>query len=192
MSDLFLSPLIIVYGTKNPAHTKLLESGARSLADWRWTETIRVGMRAGGPYIVKADTELTDADIKGSSLILFGSPDDNRISERIVSSLAPYRSGHSVVPRDGAYAGATLALTIPSPLADGKLLGYVEPNLANFTETSIGEFFGYFQLRFRTYYEGTLVGYPAFCPDVFLVTDNVFRNVWSGWFDRNWENLQGQ
>jgi len=184
MADLFMRPLVIVYGTKNPSHKSLLESGARSLADWRWTEKIQVGMRAGGPYVVKADTELTDADIKGSNLILFGSPDDNLVSERIASSLAQYRSLNTL--------GATLGVTIPNPLAEGRLLGYIEPNLADATEASISEFFGYFQLRFRTYYEGTLVGYPAFCPDVFLVADNVFRDAWSGWFDRNWENLQGR
>ena len=192
MSDLFMTPLIIVYGTKNSAHANLLETGARALADWRWTEKIQVGMRAGGPYIVKADRDLAEADIMGSNIILFGSPEDNLVSERIASALAQYRSGNSVVPRSGTFARATLGLTIPSPLAEGKLLGYIEPNLTNFTEASIAQFFEYFQLRFRAYYQSTLVGFPAFCPDVFLVTDNVFRDVWSGWFDRNWENLRGR
>jgi hypothetical protein len=36
------------------------------------------------------------------------------------------------------------------------------------------------------------MGYPTFCSDVFVMTHNPFQDEWVGWFDRNWENLQGR
>ncbi len=33
---------------------------------------------------------------------------------------------------------------------------------------------------------------PTFCPDAFVMTPHPFRDEWSGWFDRNWESLQGR
>lgn len=187
---LFTKPLIIVYGTKNPESALILKAAAQMLADWSIRPGIEIGVKTG-IFKVKADTELTEEDIATHHLLLFGSAEENEISQRYSNAFTPfYQDGEFFI--DGVkYSGNGLCLTLPNPQVPGKLLGYMDVTRLLQSTGSANQYFLNFQFRLRNAYINELMGTPSFCPDVFVMTQHPQRDAWSGWFDRYWENLQG-
>ncbi len=186
IADLFTKPLIIVYGTQDQKSAQLLEAAARSLADWSPSNEIPIGMKTG-IFTVKSDTELTDEDMLTRNLILFGTPEENLISKWYSDALEPYYSGGDIYVSGKRYTRNVLYVTLPNPQAPGRLLGYIDCTRCLTSAESAKQYFSNFQFRLRNSYINELMGYPAFCPDIFIMTSHPFQDEWTGWFDRNWE-----
>lgn len=188
IADLFTKPLIIVYGTQDRESARLLESAARGLADWSPIYEFPLGMKTG-IYQVKSDTELTDEDMSTHNLILFGTPEENLISKQFSDAFEPYYSGGNIYAGGRSYTRNGLCVTLPNPKAPGRIIGYIDCSSFLDSAEAAKQYFFEFQFRLRNCYINELMGYPTFCPDVFVMTPHPFRDEWAGWVDRNWENL---
>lgn len=191
IADLFAKPLLIVYGTQNQNTAPVLEAAAQSLADWAPVSSFPIGMKTG-KYMVKSDKDVTDEDLSAYNLILLGNPRENLISARISGAVEPYYTGTSIRLDGKTYSQNGLCVTLPNPLARDKIIGYIDCTRLLNSPDAAKRYFFEFQFRLRNSYINELMGYPTFCPDVFVMTSNPFKDEWAGWFDRNWENLQGR
>lgn len=174
ISDAYYDGMIHVYGTHNPDHVAAMrqaaERGARGWPIWLWNHSQRV----------VADSDVTDEMMRTSHLVLYGSPGDNTVLERIAAQL-PIRAdatGVSVGGQrfEGSRVGAKFVY--PNPLAQGR---YV------IVQTGVTP-------------EAVASGYnlPDFVPDFFVYDQNTtrarprlvsgpFRPLASGFFDRHWQ-----
>ncbi len=116
-TDAYYGRMVHVYGTQNPDHQRALERaaqrGARGWPLWSWDLK----------QDVVADTEVDEAMMRGAHLVLYGSPGDNAVLERIAGAL-PIRAdengiivGRGDSPRrfDGRDVGARFVY--PNPLS---------------------------------------------------------------------------
>lgn len=191
VAGLFMKPLIIVYGTMDSQRSEALEAGARQLADWSWADDLRIGVKTG-MFRVKADTELTEEDIQDNNLILVGNSVENTITARIADTFAPYYSAGKITVDGQAFSEAGLCVTRPNPLAPQRIVTCFDMP-CDFIDSidDVVLWFRFFSLRLRNNHSET-GSYPGFCPDVMVLTEHPGIDAWSGWFDRNWENLEGQ
>jgi predicted esterase len=83
VDDAFLSPFVFVKPSGAPLNAALGEWTRRELAhaEKQWRGIFR------GDAPVKADTEITDADIAAKNLIVWGDPSSNAVLKRIVDRL---------------------------------------------------------------------------------------------------------
>jgi hypothetical protein len=101
---------IFVYGTGgDDAQKTAMEKRGRKMADW--------GL--GALFSVKADTEITDSDMKDASLLLIGTAANNRIIAKMADNL-PLRSTETGlilgdIKVDGP--GSSACITFPNPLS---------------------------------------------------------------------------
>jgi hypothetical protein len=114
LSDVFNFPFVGVVGTTGtPAETQAAEALATQFAT-DWNEY------AEGRVPILRDEEVTDPLLQEKSLVLFGTPESNRILSRIASQL-PFRlTRERVVLPDGKafpLAGNGLIFCYPNPLA---------------------------------------------------------------------------
>lgn len=191
IADLFAKPLLIVYGTQDPNTAQVLLEAAKSLADWSSIPEFPIGMKTG-IYMVKSDKEVAADDLSAYNLILLGNPGENLISARISRALEPYYTGGAISVDGKTYSQNGLCVTLPNPEARDRIIGYIDCTRFLTSSGAAKRYFFEFQFRLRNSYINELMGYPAFCPDVFVMTANPFKDEWAGWFDRNWENLQGR
>ncbi len=190
-ADLFTAPLLIVHGTRDAATADAWKTAAGELADWSYRPDMRFGVKTGR-FRVKADRDVTDQDMRSANLLLLGGPDQNAVSARLSGALAPYYSGGTVCVQGKRFGACTLCLVLPNPLAAGRIMGYMDASGFRISAEWARNMGRYFPLRFRNFYSNELLSYPAFSPDVFVFERNMFQDSWSGWFDRNWENLSGR
>lgn len=191
VAGLFMKPVIIVYGTMDIKRKESLEAGARQLADWSWTEAVPIGVKTGS-FRVKADTELTGRDIAENNLILIGNSKENSFTSRISEVFAPYYSNGKISINGKTFEGNGLCVTRPNPLAPERLVACFDiPSDFLSSKVDIIQWFRVFPYRMRYVHISESATYPAFCPDVMVLSKYPDVDVWSGWFDRNWENLKG-
>jgi pimeloyl-ACP methyl ester carboxylesterase len=114
IDDAFLSRFIIVQPTGAPFHAKTGEwvksEMDRAIGEWR--------RQFRGEAIVKKDTEITDADIAASNLILWGDPSSNQVLAKVIAKL-PIQWNAQTVAAGGASFNASMhapALIYPNPL----------------------------------------------------------------------------
>lgn len=192
VAGLFMKPVIIVYGTMDAQRRKILESGARQLADWSWTETMPIGVKTGS-FFVKADTELTEEDIANNNLILIGNSSENVFTARIAEAFTPFYLDGKISVNGNTYEGSGLCVTRPNPLAPEHVVTCFDiPDDFLASQADTIQWFRFFPLRMRNAQISEAASYPAFCPDVMVLTQHPGIDAWSGWFDRNWEDLEGQ
>ncbi len=116
--EAFFAPFLLVPGTRGDAQATAL------LAGWakRWAQEWRTF--ADGDPQVKNDTEVTDADIAGRNLILFGDRNTNavlaRIADRLPVELTP--TGYRLGDRKESASDVGLLMTYPNPLAPQRLV----------------------------------------------------------------------
>src|SRR5262249_51329360 len=83
IDDAFLDRFVMVKPTGTPLHEKtgkwVEAEMAHAVEHWR--------RQFRGEAIVKADTEITDADIANSNLVLWGDPQSNKLIARILDRL---------------------------------------------------------------------------------------------------------
>ncbi len=191
VAGLFMKPLIIVYGTMDSQRKDALEAGARQLADWSWTTSVPIGVKTGS-FCVKADTELTEAEIDANNLILIGNSSENAITARITEVFRPYYSKEKISVNGVIYDRSGLCVTRPNPLAPERIVACFDiPRDFLGSQSEVVQWFRFFPFRMRNAQITETASYPAFCPDVMVLTQHPGTDVWSGWFDRDWENLVG-
>jgi dienelactone hydrolase len=121
IDDAFTAPFLCVRGTgKKPWNEAVHKYGEAELQRFQeeWDRYFR------GELPVKLDTEVTDEDIAGHHLILFGDPGSNSLVAQVVDAL-PFRW----TPRQIVFAGKTYSssdhvpvLVYPSPLNSDHLI----------------------------------------------------------------------
>lgn len=190
-AGLFMKPLVIVYGTMDAQRKEALEAGARQLADWSWTESIPIGVKTG-TFRVKADTALTDEEIAENNLILIGNSSENAITARIAEAFKPYYSEGKISINGAGYDRSGLCVTRPNPLAPERIVACFDvPRDFLGSQADVAQWFRFFPFRIRNSQITETGTYPAFFPDVMVLTQHPGIDAWSGWFDRDWENLVG-
>jgi hypothetical protein len=192
IADLFTRPLVIAYGTRDQARRPVLESAARSLADWSWTQSIQIGDKTGR-FVVKADFAVTEEDLASKELLIVGNARENALAARASTAISPYYREGAASAGGKDFPGSGLALLLPSPFAPGRMIGLLDlPASLASGSAEAARWCANFQFRLRNADVGESATYPGFCPDLMILTGNPFEDAWSGWFDRNWENLEGR
>lgn len=191
VAGLFMKPVIIVYGTMDAQRKETLEAGARKLADWSWTAPFPVGVKSGS-FHVKADTAMTDEEIAENNLILIGNSIENAITARIAEAFKPYYSEGKISIDGAAYDRSGLCVTRPNPLAPERIVACFDmPGNFLGSQSEVVQWFSSFSLMMSNTRITGAASYPIFSPDVMVLTQSPGTNAWSGWFDRDWENLEG-
>ena len=114
IDDAFMGSFLVVRPTGKAQSTKLGAWTASQLAkatnDWR--------AQFRGDARVKDDSQVTDADIKASNLVLFGDPQSNKLLARIADKLPIRWDGSSVKVGGQSFSAQTHApvFIFPNPL----------------------------------------------------------------------------
>ena len=114
VNDAFMTPFLFVRPTGRPLNATVGKWAAGELA--HATKMWRDIFRADAP--VKDDTALTDADLAGRNLILWGDPASNRVLARVLGGLPLRWDGKVLEFRGKTYDAAHHApiLIFPNPL----------------------------------------------------------------------------
>lgn len=126
VSDVLRNPFLVVYGTSG--NSELLKTicekeAERFAREWE----LRYGQRPR----VTADIELNDAQAKAYSLVLFGGPGVNQVSNRVASRLPMLRFRDGAFEMDGVLyddPAAGILLCYPNPLSEGNMVVMVAGN----------------------------------------------------------------
>ena len=114
MDDAFLSNFVFVTPTGPAANPGVANwvAAEQQHAITEWRRQFR------GEALVKKDSDITDADIAASNLVLWGDPGSNRVLARIVDRLPVKWTADAVVVGTDRYPAATHALILiyPNPL----------------------------------------------------------------------------
>jgi poly(3-hydroxybutyrate) depolymerase len=187
-ADIMVRPMLIVYGTRQRG--EILKKAAELFADWSPTPQVRIGCKAG-QFRVKADTDITEADLQRYHLLLFGGPEENVITQRIAEKLPVQITATGVTVNGQEFQQAGLSLTYPNPLAPQKLIGIL---MLPFPDAEIIAAMPYMGLQFFAYQVAQRATEPAVFPDVLVFNSLSFNRqtvLWIGWFDHTWQNLRG-
>jgi hypothetical protein len=114
IDDAFMDRFIIVKPTGTAANEPLAKwaSAECDHAILHWHRQFR------GEPIVKSDSEITDADIATSNLILFGDPSSNKVMARIAEKLPIQWTSKEITLGERSFPaeGHALAMIYPNPL----------------------------------------------------------------------------
>ncbi|MEO1272885.1 MAG: hypothetical protein AAFX99_32760, partial [Myxococcota bacterium] len=111
LSDALLHSQLIVYGTQDPAQTE----ANRLTAQW---------LSGGDPHWevhvpVKADTEVTEEDIRRHTLVLIGNPESNALTRRMLPHLPVRFDNSTLVLSDGRrFQGENVGISLIHPHPD--------------------------------------------------------------------------
>ncbi len=110
MFDAYYEPLIFVYGTANPDEIALCRSVIEKMRAQRSGTTV--------DWTVKADVEITEADIASHSLVLVGTVRGNGVLKRIADRLPVRVDAAAITVKGERYEGDTVAASFiyPNPL----------------------------------------------------------------------------
>jgi len=99
LTDAYFGRMIHVYGTQRPEHREDLEKaakkGAKGWPMWLWTVDQEV----------VADRDVTPAMIRDGHLVLYGTPGDNAVLDRVMSKLPIRIEADAVVAGSERYTG---------------------------------------------------------------------------------------
>lgn len=113
ITDAYYDRMVHVYGTANAAHTDdLRDAATRGSRGWPlWAWDLR--------QEVIADTELTEEIARNAHVVLYGSPGDNAVLERIAGALPIRIEANAVVVGDRRFEGNDVGVRFiyPNPLA---------------------------------------------------------------------------
>jgi pimeloyl-ACP methyl ester carboxylesterase len=116
IDDAFMSRFIMVAPTAGEPSDRVKSEMARATREWR--KMFR------GEAIQKKDTEITDADVAGANLILWGDPGSNALLAKIVSKIPAFQewTASTLVFRGQKYDPGTHmpVLIFPNPLNPAK------------------------------------------------------------------------
>jgi acetyl esterase/lipase len=118
ISDAYFGRMIHVYGTRNEDHTEDLreaaQRGARGWPLWSWDLTQEV----------VADSDVTEAMMANATVVLYGSPGDNALLQRVAGALPIRVEEGAVVVGDERFTGDDVGVRFihPNPLAPERYL----------------------------------------------------------------------
>jgi hypothetical protein len=139
------SPLLIVYGTHGDATTQAaLRTAAEAASKTSHSEWAEDAGETGpdgiyheqnlyGRLPIKADTAVTEADLKGHNLVLIGTASENAVVARLAAQLPVQFADGKIRCSDGAElpgAGAMLGLVHYNPVDPQRLLFWVAADTA--------------------------------------------------------------
>jgi hypothetical protein len=116
LDDVLRHPSTIVYGTQDPAQTETNRLVAEHWSSWdHW---------AGARFPVKADRDLTEAELRGRSLVLIGGPRSNAIVARFADALPVKLTGDAVELGGRRFTGEDVGVSLihPHPLDEHEYL----------------------------------------------------------------------
>jgi hypothetical protein len=107
MDDVLRHPVLIVYGTQDPAQTDANRRVADHFASYdHW---------AYARFPVAADTEASAADLAAKSLVLIGGPASNRVTADLMGSLPVRFEANALTFRGKRYEGRDLGVSFVHP-----------------------------------------------------------------------------
>jgi predicted esterase len=213
LADLFSRPLRIVYGTRR--HGSEWRAMAALLADWSVRQGRSSGARSGrfrvlsdaealadfssskpvGTELLHSSSKLVGtATVPGSSklvgadtdILLLGSPEENSMTARYAAKLPLRFSGNAVGLRGGKTSGQGAFLVCPNPDFPSNLVGIISIPLKKGRAAAMGASLADSLAAYGSVGNET---YGFVTPDL-AILDQDLSIVWSGSFDRNWENLK--
>jgi predicted esterase len=110
LDDVLRHRVIVVYGTKSRAHATANRLVAEHFA--------RAGGLAEVSYPILADTEATGDAVKGASLVLVGSPEDNAVTAAYAATLPIRFESGGIVVRGERYEGPGVGVSFIAPRPD--------------------------------------------------------------------------
>ena len=122
LGDLYTGPVTIVYGTTDGSRVDTLRRAAQTFFAWRWSESIQLGVKIGD-FLVKADSEVTEEDLRTRNLILIGDPAENKLTGKIADQIPIIFTNTTLSVAGQTFAGAGILLTYPNPLSPKHLVG---------------------------------------------------------------------
>lgn len=107
LDDVLRHPQLIVYGTQDPAQTEANLTVAEhfSSAD-QW---------AAARFPIKADRDLTEAELTGRSLVLIGGPTSNKVTALFAGSLPAQFEANAIVLRGKRHEGEDVGVSFIYP-----------------------------------------------------------------------------
>ncbi|HCC58826.1 MAG TPA: hypothetical protein DEQ47_16520, partial [Solibacterales bacterium] len=118
IDDAFLDRFVMVRPTGTAGHAAIAQWSASEAAHAKreWRRQFR------GEVIEKNDSDVTDADIASSNLVLWGDPASNRLLARIADKLPIQWTGERIVVGSKSYPADRCALVMiyPNPLNPAK------------------------------------------------------------------------
>jgi hypothetical protein len=110
--DIYSGPCVVVYGTntKNKGLIEAAKHCARSFCKPKWMDKV--------DYKIVPDTEVTQQQILANNLVLFGSPNTNKILNGIASKLPIQLKNDRLIADGKEYAGDDIGFVLiyPNPL----------------------------------------------------------------------------
>ena len=191
LQGVFYRPLLIVYGTLQ--EEKKLKTVADILADWSPDIRTQYGYRSGR-YLVKADIDVRDEDMKNYDLVLVGNPQQNKISAGIAAQLPVDFRKNKIVVNNREYTEVGLNLTCPNPLNPQKLISLISlpPDSGKDEDLKNAMVDLVRNLKFSNRKQSEWhIGFLKF-PDVILfkTLDLKTKPLLKASFDYRWENLE--
>jgi poly(3-hydroxybutyrate) depolymerase len=107
LDDVLRHPQLVVYGTQDPAQTE----ANRTVAD----HFSSADQWAAARFPIKADRDVTDAELTGRSLVLIGGPASNKITAALAASLPAQFEPGAVVLRGKRHEGADVGVSFICP-----------------------------------------------------------------------------
>jgi hypothetical protein len=114
LDDVLRHPLLIVYGTQDPAQTDANRAVAEHYASYdHW---------AYARFPIKADAETTPDDRTGKSLVLIGNPASNRVTAELIDALPVRFEADAITLRGKRFPGRDVGVSLiyPHPKSEGE------------------------------------------------------------------------
>ena len=112
IDDAFTDRFVVVKGSGTPWSSAVQTAAEAELK--RFAEVYRFGFRAELPQ--RGDTAVTDSDLRGSNLVLFGDPGSNKLIAKIAGRMPIRWTREGVLWGGKLYPGAMPQLIFPNPL----------------------------------------------------------------------------
>lgn len=176
ISDAFLDSFVLVYGTSGEGLMReVAEREARGFAEW-WRTRYCVDPR------IKADAEVTAAEVERCNLVLFGDSATNSLVKRIAPRLPVRLEGGVARVGDREFQGRGLGIKVcyPNPLNPRKYaVVFAAADWTGMFQITrrFGDWFDWTPFENRDWFDFAVFDERTFGPDSFLCV---------GWFDKDW------
>lgn len=184
LADLFMDPVVFVYGTAVPERAGVLKRAAESYADWAPNSLISVGSTIGR-FPVLADTETSLEELAGKNILLFGTPEENHVLASLADGLpVKFHEGGMFEFAGERFAGVGIMMVYPNPKSPSNLVGIMA---LPFSESDIDRYFSTANFSFRAYNISEMAVTCTITPDVMLY-GSLSKTPRMWFFDRLWQN----
>ncbi|HEX3043928.1 MAG TPA: hypothetical protein VHY08_04165 [Bacillota bacterium] len=186
---MFHGPLIIVYGTQKPERSLILKRAAEKIGDFTVTPEIPIGNKVGR-FMIKADTEVSEAELLSHNFFLFGNREENRITAALTAKWGegfPVRLvGDDLRVGNREFKKSMLGLTYPNPWAPQYLAGIMT---LPFSKEAVDQWVKYANIPLRNSPVNSSAIDCYILPDVIVMESptEVSTKSWS--FDQEWKEL---